>query len=214
MPLFLLADVDRGEGRENKIGRVGSMVASMSELTILPAVDPSVASYGMVGLGGGRTPQSAPAVRSRSGFSGAFSVSSGLTDVPSLWLAPAFGAGDDFFGGGSWHPSTDTNTMGKSKSCPLVLHDKTEALCFGLVGLRRFCRSSDCKIKAHDTKMKMGCDSGWSIAMKSQVLTGKPAVFLTPFLDSSKITEDTLCVLRDPLTRKMMVELELFILDA
>ena len=50
--------------------------------------------------------------------------------------------------------------------------------------------------------------------MKSQVLTGKPVVFVTLFLDSSKITEDTLCVLRDPLTRKTMAEWELFILDA
>jgi hypothetical protein len=100
MPRFLLADVDRDEGREDNIGGAGSMVASMSELTILPAVDPSVASYGMVGLGGGRTPQLALAVRSRSGFSDLFSVSSGLTDVPSLWSAPAFGAGGDFFGGG------------------------------------------------------------------------------------------------------------------
>ena len=50
--------------------------------------------------------------------------------------------------------------------------------------------------------------------MKSQVLTGKPVVFVTLFLDSSKITEDTLCVLRDPLTRKMMAEWELFIPDA
>ena len=33
--------------------------------------------------------------------------------------------------------------MGKSKLFPLVLHDKTEVLCFGLVGLRGFCRSLD-----------------------------------------------------------------------
>ncbi len=100
MPRFLLADVDRDEGREDNIGGAGLMVASMPELTILPAVDLSVASYGMVGLGGGWTPQLAPAVRSRSGFSDSFSVSSGLTDVPFLRLAPAFGAGGDLFGGG------------------------------------------------------------------------------------------------------------------
>ena len=68
MPHFFLADVDRDEWREDNIGGAGLMVASMLELTILPAVDPSLASYGMVGLGGGRMPQSAPAVRSRFGI--------------------------------------------------------------------------------------------------------------------------------------------------
>ena len=133
MPHFFLADVDRDEGREDNIGGAGSMVASMSELTILPAVDPSLASYGMVGLGGGRMPQSAPAVRSRLGFSASFLVSSGLTDVPSLRLALAFGAGGDFLGGGSWRPSTDTNAMGKSKLFPLVCMIRRRRCVLGLL---------------------------------------------------------------------------------
>jgi hypothetical protein len=91
---------------------------------------------------------------------------------------------------------------------------KTEALCFGLVGARCFCRSSDCRIKTHQKKMKMGCNLGWFIATKSQVFTGKPAAFVTPFLDSSKITEDTLATLADPLTMKRTAEWEAFIIEA
>jgi hypothetical protein len=60
----------------------------------------------------------------------------------------------------------------------------------------------------------MGCDGGWFIATKSQVLTGKPTAFIAPFLDLAKITEDMLSALKKPLTRKTTVEWEVFILEA
>jgi hypothetical protein len=52
----------------------------------------------------------------------------------------------------------------------------------------------------------MGCNAGWIIATKSQVLTGKPTAFVAPFLDAAKIIEDTLSILKNPLTRKTMAE--------
>ena len=67
------------------------------------------------------------------GFSASFLVSSGLTDVPSLRLALAFGAGGDFLGGGSWRPSTDTNAMGKSKLFPLVCMIRRRRCVLGLL---------------------------------------------------------------------------------
>jgi hypothetical protein len=60
----------------------------------------------------------------------------------------------------------------------------------------------------------MGCDEGWLIATKSQILTGKPTAFIAPSLDLAKIMEDMLSVLRNPLTRKTTAECEVFIMEA
>jgi hypothetical protein len=126
MPRFSLADMDREEGVDGDGLGEASMAASLAGLTILPAIDSSEASYGMIGVGSGRTPLSAPAVRSRLGFLGGFSVAIGLTSIPSLRSAPpALGAGGgDVWGGGGWRPSMDTNAIGKSKLFQLVLHEK------------------------------------------------------------------------------------------
>jgi hypothetical protein len=139
---FLLADEELEE-RESE-GVVGDLSGSLAGLTILPAADPSVASYSWITGGGARTPAASAPSRPRS----AFSVSSGLTtDVPSLSSAPALGARGGF--GGGWHPSVDVNAIGKSKKCPLVLVEKSEGLCFGNVGEHRFCRATECKIRKH-----------------------------------------------------------------
>ncbi len=115
---FLLADEE-----------LGDLSGSLVGLTILPAVDPSIVSYGWITGGEARTPAASAPSRPRS----AFSVSLGLTtDVPSLRSAPALGAQGGF--GGGWHPSVDVNAIGKSKKCPLVLVEKSEGLCFGNVG--------------------------------------------------------------------------------
>jgi hypothetical protein len=60
----------------------------------------------------------------------------------------------------------------------------------------------------------MGCNGGWFIATKSQVLMGKPTAFIALFLDLAKITEDTLSALKKPLTRKTTVEWDVFVLEA
>ncbi len=106
--------------------------------------------------------------------------------------------------GGGWHPSVDVNAIGKSKKCPLVLFEKSERLCFGNVGGHQFCRATECKIRKHQggqaNNFDMGCDAGWFIPSKSQILSDKRAAFKTHFLDAAKITDDTLSVLQDTMT--------------
>jgi hypothetical protein len=60
----------------------------------------------------------------------------------------------------------------------------------------------------------MGCDAGWFIPSKLQTLSDKVAAFKTHFLDAAKITDDTLSVLQDTMTRKTTAEWELFIAEA
>jgi len=109
-------------------------------------------------------------------------------------------------------------TSGKSKKCPLVLIEKSEGLCFGNVGEHRFCRATECKIRKHQggkaNKFDLGCDAGWFIPSKLQTLTDKGAAFKTHFLDAAKITDDTLSVLQDTMTRKTTAEWEIFIVEA
>ena len=176
---FLLADEELEE--RVSVGVMGDLSGSLAGLTILPAADPSIASYSWITGGGARTPAASAPSRPRS----AFSVSSGLTtDVPSLRSAPALGARGGF--GGGWHPSVDVNAIGKSKKCPLVLIEKSDGLCLGNVGEHRFCRAAECKIRKHQggkaNKFDMGCDAGWFIPSKLQTLSDKGAAFKTPFL--------------------------------
>ncbi len=164
--------------------------------------------------GSARTPAALAPSRPRS----AFSVSSGLTtDVPSLRSAPALGARGGGVGGG-WHPTVDVNASGQSQKFRLVWVKKSEGLCFGNVGEHRFCRATECKIRKHQgsqgNKFDMGCDSGWFIASKSQALSDKAAAVKTHFLDAAKITDDTLSVLQDTMTRKTTAEWETFIAEA
>jgi hypothetical protein len=58
-----------------------------------------------------------------------------------------------------------------------------------MIGKKRFCRSKNCKTKAHGKKFLMGTKGGWFIPGKSN-LTGQPNTFIQPFLDALKITED------------------------
>jgi hypothetical protein len=108
---------------------------ALSGLTILPASNPSVALYKWVG--GGRPPPASAPLRLRSSRpSSAFSVSLGLTDVPSLRLAPVSGMGRVLGRGGDgdgWCPSTDVHALGKFKSFALVEVVQTEGLCLGLI---------------------------------------------------------------------------------
>ena len=108
---------------------VGSVAGAFSGLTISPTVvDPSLASYAWVGGGDPRAlPQSAPA-RLRDGARGAavsstFSVSSALTDVPSLCSAPVASSAERSGGGGAGARPLAGNQLvrqkGRSLGCTL-----------------------------------------------------------------------------------------------
>jgi hypothetical protein len=47
------------------------------------------------------------------------------------------------------------NAIGKSRMFQLVLVERSDSLCFGMVGRKCFCRSNGCKVKFHSKK------SGW-----------------------------------------------------
>jgi hypothetical protein len=80
---------------------------------------------------------------------------------------------------------------------------------------KAFLSEHRCKVKSHASKkFKMGCNAGWFLASKSQPLTGTLTAFITPFLDASKITEDTREVLTNTLDHKTTKEWEEFIAEA
>ncbi len=58
----------------------------------------------------------------------------------------------------------DMNAIGKSRMFQLVLVERSDSLCFGMVGGKRFCRRYGCKVKSHSKKFQMGCNAGWFIA--------------------------------------------------
>ena len=98
----------------------------------------------------------------------------------------------------------------------LIFIEADEKLCFGMIGSKRFCRSDRCKTKAHKSKSNkftMGCQGGWFIPGKPN-LEGVPNAFVAPFLDASKITEDTAYDLQKKYTSRTTPEWERFILDA
>ena len=139
---------------------VGSVAGAFSGLTISPTVvDPSLASYAWVGGGDPRAlPQSAPA-RLRDGARGAavsstFSVSSALTDVPSLCSAPVASSAERSGGGGGWRPSIGGQSIGKSKGKKFGLYfvSKAEGFCMGIVGTekQRFCCGGGCFVHCSD----------------------------------------------------------------
>ncbi len=97
----------------------------------------------------------------------------------------------------------------------LICIEADAKICFGMVGTKRFCRSTGCRVKSHASKkFNMGCNAGWFLASKSQPLMGTPTAFITPFLDAFKITEDTREVLTNMLDRKTTEEWEEFIAEA
>jgi hypothetical protein len=79
---------------------VDSVLGALSGLTILPASDPSIASYGWIA--GRRVPPASTPSRLRGShpaISASFSVASGLTEVPSFHSAPALGVQGGILGG-------------------------------------------------------------------------------------------------------------------
>jgi hypothetical protein len=87
-PHFTLDNKDDG-------GAVASMLAGLLALTLLPSLSMADASWGMVGVEGGR--QTPAASRRASCLRGGMSVLLALTDVPFLALFSLFAGG---FGGG------------------------------------------------------------------------------------------------------------------
>jgi hypothetical protein len=218
---FLLEDLEAkaGLGVDTGVDAVGAVARSLLGLTILPASDPLVASYGFVEMGAGPCPMSAPAHAqgARPPISASFLVALGLMEPPSLWSAPVLRAVGEFGVGAVWRPSLDRNAIskgGKSR-ISMVMVGQSRNLCLGMIWERHFCLSeSNCKTKLHAKKFKMGSECGWFIPSKSQVLIGGAMAFTAPFLDAAKITDDTLATLKNSLICNTTVGWEDFIMEA
>ena len=78
---------------------------------------------------------------------------------------------------------------GKLRPTQLVYVAADDGICFGMIGMKRFCRSKNCRTKAHGNKFSMGTKGRWFIPGKSN-LTGQPNAFIRLFLDALKITKD------------------------
>ena len=118
--------------------------------------------------------------------------------------------------GGGWRPSIGGKSTGKSKGKKFGLYfvSKAEGFCMGFVGTekRRFCCGGGCFVHAHkSSKFQMPCESGWFIPAKEQSVTRAPTAFVTPFLDSAKITKETLAILKSSEAKKTTAEWEAFI---
>ncbi len=91
-----------------------------------------------------------------------------------------------------------------------------EKICFGMIGSKQFCRSERCRTKAHKSKSNkfvMTAQGGWFIPGKPN-LEGTPNAFVAPFLDASKITEDTSYDLVKSFTSRTTPDWERFIFDS
>jgi hypothetical protein len=111
-------------------------------------------------------------------------------------------------------PSLDIHALqfssnGKLQPTHLMYVGADDKICFGMIGTKRFCRSKGCTTKAHKpkaNKFMMGrSKDGWFISGKSN-LTGQPNCFIYPFLNASKITEDTALSLKSYSERRTTVE--------
>ncbi len=204
---FLLAAGEQGEG-ENTSGLADSFAGA----TIIPSQ--SIGSdWEEVGA--------APAVYlrgPRSGILGGFSVNSALTDA-SLIRTPisSGGVGSGLGGVNTWHPSRDSNVMrgrdSKLRATSTICIKIGEEICFGFMGMKRFCRAAGCRIRAHQKKFDMKCKQGWFMTSKGKQGTGSPAAFITPYLDTAKVSEDVLHTLGNAFVRKTTKEWEEFIQD-
>jgi hypothetical protein len=163
--------------------------------------------------------QARPTARS---VSGTLSVASSMTEPPSLRsVIPAGGSGGGRgggSGGADWRPSTDIhalrNANGELRPTQMFYVGCEKKICFGMIGTRRFCRSETCKTKAHKSnKFAMGCKGGWFLLAGKSNQVGQPNAFVRPFLDDSKITEDTLMTLRSG-EQRTTAKWEEFILEA
>jgi hypothetical protein len=123
-------------------------------------------------------------------------------------------------GNRGWLPSTDVHALrylnGKLQPLHLVYIAADEKTGFRMIGTKRFCWSKVCRTKSHKPKAKkfaMGCKDGWFISGKTDLM-GQPNLFVYPFLDASKITEDTFLSLKSYSERRTTEEWEDFIFKA
>jgi hypothetical protein len=83
---------------------------------------------------------------------------------------------------------------GKLQPTHLIYVGADDKISFGMIGIKRFCRSEGCTTKAHKSKANKlamgGSKDGWFISGKSNLM-GQPNCFIYPFLDAAKITENT-----------------------
>jgi hypothetical protein len=201
------------------------LAQGLENLTILSSVDDT----SWLGVGGipARPPQGPQSAPARAGaraptrsFSSSLSVASSMTEPPPLRSTSPAGRTrglGGFVPGGL--PSETVNALrdrrGEYRKIYLIHIEASERICFGLIGTRRFCRSDRCRTKAHkgkSSKFVMEAQGGWFIPGKPN-LEGTPNAFVAPFLDASKITEDTSYDLAKALTSRTTPEWERFILD-
>ena len=202
-PRFSLESEDEGE----LAGGLPSITAALTNLTILPSVSTADASWNMIGGAdeGRRTPAAASRASSRARDGrGGLSVSSALTDAPSISSFSPFAGG--FVGGGvvaaasgvaggdaqGWRPSLDRHASGKS--IPLLKIKNSKQFCLGWIGrdTHRFCSAEGCPTMSHRKKKHdLGCSEGWFIPTHSTGAFGTgPTCFLTPFLDDARLTDE------------------------
>ena len=122
------------------------------------------------------------------------------------------GRGDDE----GWRPSTDANSIGKSKRIQPILVKNTNAqVCFGCIAMdeRRFCRSNQCTVRMHKKqRFNMGYNAGYSISTRhaNRLL----AAYREPFMDAAKLTNEVKAILMDQDQDKITREWEEFIVKA
>ena len=202
-----------------------NLAQGLENLTILSSVDDT----SWLGVGGipARPPQGPQSAPARAGarapprsFSSSLSVPSSMTEPPTLRSTSPAGRTRGLGGvGPGGLPSETVNALhdrrGEYRKIYLIHIEASERICFGLIGTKRFCRSDRCRTKAHkgkSSKFVMGAQGGWFIPGKPN-LEGTPNAFVAPFLDASKITEDTSYDLAKSLTSRTTPEWESFILD-
>jgi hypothetical protein len=94
---------------------------SFAGVTIVPEQSIGSGWENVEGVGGTHAP--ARLRGPRSGISGAFSVSSALTNAPLIWtpMSSGGGAGSGVGGLAEWRPSRDSNVMKDREELPWVL---------------------------------------------------------------------------------------------
>ncbi len=105
-----------------------------------------------------------------------------LTEPPSICSGgPPIQAVGGRGGVNTWLLSTEgsalRNTQVKLRPTQLVYVAADDGICFGMIRMKRFCRSKNCKTKTHGKKFLMGTKGGWFIPGKSN-LTGQPNAFI------------------------------------
>jgi hypothetical protein len=213
-PLVLDTSGDESEGA----GMLDEVASGLKGLTIVSSAN----GVGWVGVKGRpeRLPLLAPAQTRGTArtFSSSLSILSALTEPPSIHSGgPPIWAVGGWGGFDLWLPSTEgsvlRNTQGKLRPMQLVYVAADDGICFGMIGTKCFCRSKNCRTKAHGKKFSMGTMGGWLIPGKSN-LTSQPNAFIRPFLDALKITEDRTWTLKHSMEWRTTDKWEDYILKA